>query len=132
MRNLDWAEAIGDVSFLQGTRDTRLPTAGRPALAASVLSEDYATQILSLLRLYRENGQDADLRFARVYARLAYARFCDGKSPLPRAFALGAPIKTASGEPFPDFYFRGAKLMRAFAELGEIIHSESRGKLTKR
>jgi len=127
-KNLEWAEVTGDIGFLQGTRDTRLPTAGRPALSASVLSEDYATQILAFLKLYRETGQEANLRFARVYARLAYARFCDEESPLPRAFAAGAPVTTRRGEPFPDFYFKGAKLMRAFAQLGGVLQAKAAAK----
>jgi hypothetical protein len=44
--------------------------------------------------------------------------FCDDRSPLPRVFRPEAPRRTATGAPFPDFYFGGAKLMRAFADLG--------------
>jgi len=45
--------------------------------------------------------------------------FCDDTCPLPKARAGVTAHKTTQGEPFPDFYFRGAKLMRAFAVLGE-------------
>ena len=124
LRNLAWAKATGDNSFIQGTRDTRLPAAGRPPLSAAVMADDYATQILVYIRKYRERGNETDLRFAKVYARLAHERFIDGTSPLPRAFAAGAPIRARDGEPFPDFYFHGAKLMRAFALLGEISQQQ--------
>jgi hypothetical protein len=53
-----------------------------------------------------------------TYARLAYINFCDDACPLPKAYA-GSSLKTTQGAPFPDFYFRGAKLMHAFALLGE-------------
>ena len=43
----------------------------------------------------------------------------DDTCPLPKAYA-GAARKTVAGDPFPDFTFRGAKLMHAFALLGEV------------
>jgi hypothetical protein len=61
---------------------------------------------------------DAYLKAADTYARLAPIAFCDDACPLPKAYAGSSP-KTTQGEPFPDFYFHGAKLMHAFALLGE-------------
>lgn len=119
-------EGGGDISsgiqYLQGGDAAAVkPEPVLRDLSASVMSEPYANEILSNLRLYRRHGDKACLKIAETQARLAHERFCDEASPLPRAFAHGIPIRTAQGEPFPDFYFQGAKLMRAFALLGEAL-----------
>jgi len=80
---------------------------------------DHANEILRHVELYRAYGDKAYLDVATTYARLAYVIFCDATCPLPRATASSAPIRTTQGEPFPDFYFRGARLMKAYALLGE-------------
>jgi len=87
-------------------------------LSQSRMPNDYANEILRNIEYYKRYGDDAYLQAADTCARLAYVAFCDDVCPLPKAYA-GSPPKTTQGEPFPDFYFRGAKLMRAFALLGE-------------
>ena len=57
---------------------------------------------------------------AEQQARIAYVMFCDDTCPLPKAYA-GGPRKTVAGDDFPDFYFRGASLIHAFALLGEAL-----------
>jgi len=37
-------------------------------------------------------------------------------------------VTTRRGEPFPDFYFKGAKLMRAFAQLGGVLQAKAAAK----
>jgi len=81
--------------------------------------EPHAREIERLLACYKQYGDAAYLRAATEQARLAYVRFMDDASPLPKA--CERPQKTPSGEPFPSFYFRGASLMHAFALLGEEL-----------
>jgi hypothetical protein len=75
--------------------------------------------IIRLLELCRERGDVAYLNPAEEQARLAYVRFMNDQSPLPKAYET--PRRTADGKSFPDFYFRGAKLIHAFALLGEAL-----------
>ena len=80
---------------------------------------DYARQIIAHLSAYRAHKNAAALKAAEDTARLAFVTFCDDTSPLPRALPWWLPLLTPQGG-FPDFSFRGAPLMRAFAALGEM------------
>ena len=80
----------------------------------------HADEILRRLQWHRTWGDEAYLRAAEAQARLAWDRFMDGTCPLPKAFDPPR-TKTVAGEAFPDFYFRGARLMHAFARLGEAL-----------
>jgi len=93
-------------------------------LAKADAPNRHADAILRRLTWYRTFGDAAYLEVAEAQARRAFARFMDGTSRLPKAFD---PPKTttAAGEPFPDFYFRGARLMHAFARVGEAIGQAS-------
>lgn len=84
----------------------------------------HAAHIMRLLRWHKIYKDDAYLAAAERQARLACARFMDDTCPLPKAYA-GGPRMTAEGKPFPDFYFRGAALMRALALLGQVGRSGS-------
>ncbi len=88
-------------------------------LSDSDRPNDYADEILAQLAAYRQYGDEAYLKAAETAGRLAVVHFCDGKCPLPKARIGSDRFRTAQGEPFPDFTFRGARLMRAFALLGE-------------
>lgn len=112
--NIRLAVETGDRYFLMGKPP---PDPGRMIdFSAEVLSEAIAQETINCLWFYRETGQREYLDLAGHYARIAWENFCDERSPLPRAFALGAPLRTPEGELFPDFYFRGATLMRAFVQ----------------
>jgi len=118
--------ATGDKGYLEGKRDPReRPPASVADLSRADTPPRHATEILRRLWWFETYGDRAYLDAAERQARAAYGRFLDGKCPLPKAFADG-PRKTASGEPFPDFYFRGAGLMRAFALLGEALRGATR------
>jgi hypothetical protein len=111
--------ATGDREYLQGARDMKT----RPEPAVADLSKadvptPHAREILRRLQWHRRYKDPRYLAAAAQQARLAYVRFCDDTCPLPKARA-GAPARTVAGDPFPDFTFRGAKLMHAFALLGE-------------
>jgi hypothetical protein len=95
-------------------------------LSQSRTPDDYANEMLRNIEYYRRYGDEAYLKAADTYARLACIAFCDGACPLPKAYA-GASPTTTQGDPFPDFYFRGAKLMHAFALLGEAKRATMRG-----
>jgi len=99
----------------------------RPKAAVADLSggdtpNAHAKEMLRRLAWYRTFGDAAYLRAAERQARLAHARFMDETCPLPKAFDPPRTT-TAAGKPFPDFYFRGARLMHAFARLGEALAS---------
>ena len=79
----------------------------------------HADAILRDVALYRECRDAEFLKIADMHARQAVTMFCDDTCPLPKAHAGVTAHKTAQGKPFPDFYFRGAKLMRAFALLAQ-------------
>ena len=118
--------ATGDKSHIQRVG----PHRSRPKPQVADLSTAdtpprHATEILRRLMWYRLYGDCAYLDAAREQARRAYALFMDGRSPLPKAFA-GEPKRTVAGEPFPDFYFRGARLMHAFALLGEALREQEK------
>ena len=85
-------------------------------------SSRHAQEIIRRLEWYKSSGSVAYLEAAEKQASAAYKMFCDDKSSLPKAFA-GDLRKTPSGELFPDFYFKGARLMHAFALLGEALTS---------
>ena len=80
---------------------------------------DYAEDILQNLARYEQFGDGKFLRVAETYARLACVRFLNDQCPLPKARA--GIQRTSQAEPFPDYYFHGAKLMRAFALLGDAL-----------
>lgn len=124
-RNIAAFIATGDRSYLQGIRN---PTTKPPAAVVDLSKADtptrHAQAIIRLVRYYRQYKDAAYLKAARRQARIAYVRFMDRTCPLPKACAGGAK-KTAAGKPFGDFYFRGAKLMHAFALLGEAIRRDT-------
>jgi hypothetical protein len=97
------------------------PVARAANLPKQRFSGQYADEIIRWVKAYRQYGNVAYLEAAQTMARGAYGDFCDDTCPLPKALARGTPLATAAGDPFPDFYFRGAKLMHAFALLGEAM-----------
>ena len=94
-------------------------------LAKADAPNRHADAILRHLDAYRATGDEAYLRAAETQARRAWVRFMDGTSPLPKAFDPPRAT-TAAGNPFPSFYFRGARLMHAFARLGEALAETDR------
>ena len=111
--------ATGDRGYLQGGR----PAADKPPAAVKDLSkadtpDAHGREIIRLIQWCRKYKDPAYLTAARRQARLAYVRFMDDSCPLPKAYS-GSPRKTVAGEAFGDFYFKGAKLMHAFALVGE-------------
>ena len=126
MRNIAWAQELKSSDFIQNKKkplDKPDPADIRD-LSDQVQSTIHATEILYHLKLYHTYNEPAYLKTAETYARLAYAMFCDDTSPLPKGFAKGVPLQTAQGNSFPDFYFQGAKLMKAFALLGEALQKQ--------
>jgi len=89
-------------------------------LSGSNTSAASAREIVRYVKLYRQYKDKAYLEVARKQGRVAYVRFMDDTCPLPKAYSPGRR-KTAEGKYFPDFYFRGAELMGAFALLGEAL-----------
>lgn len=83
-----------------------------------------AGEIVKWVKLYTEFGDRSYLDAALTCAGQARARFLDDQCPLPRAFPAEVRLRTKAGEPFPDVYYRGAKLMNAFALLGEAQRRE--------
>ena len=126
MRNIGWAFELKSSDFIQNKKDPldRPDPTNIRDLSDQVQSTTHATEILYYLKLYRTSGDPAYLTTAKTYGRLAHAMFCDDTSPLPKGFAKGVPIHTAKGDPFPDFYFQGGKLMQAFALLGEALKEQ--------
>ena len=119
LKNMEMYVATGDRDDLQGGRDTReRPPAEVEDLSDADTPQPHAWAILRRLQWHKRYGDEAYLKAAEQQARLAYVRFMDDTCPLPKAYA-GGPGKTVAGDPFPDFTFRGAKLMHAFALLGE-------------
>ncbi len=104
-------------------------TASAPPLPAADLAHEHdsrkhAREIMRYLDWHRENGRDPEyLQAAAKLADRARSLFCDAQSPLPRAYA-GPLRRTPSGDRFPDFYFREARLMHAFALLGNELDAE--------
>lgn len=119
IRNMEMYLATGDRDYLQGRRDEGArPTSRVPDLSKADTPGQHAQEIIRLVQWHRIHGDEAYLSSAEKLAALAYVRFMDDKCPLPKACS-GPPRKTAAGDPFPDFYFKGAKLVHAFALLGE-------------
>ena len=112
--------AGGDVQAKPGAR----PKAEVRDLSRADTPGRHAAEIVRLLQWYKIYEDGAYLKAAEKQGRLACVRFMDDTCPLPKAYA-GGPRKTAEGKAFPDFYFRGAALMRAFAFLGEALKSGS-------
>jgi hypothetical protein len=118
IRNVEMFAATGDRAFLErGVDPMRKPDTGIADLSKVDTPDGHAREILRRLAWHRARGDKAYLEAAVRQARLAWVRFMDGKCPLPKA--CDAPQKTVAGEPFPDFYFRGARLMHAFALVAE-------------
>jgi hypothetical protein len=64
------------------------------------------------------DSSDSDhLRSSNVLPLFGYELFLDETCPLPKYSRK--PLQTMSGKPFPDFYFCGSSLIRAFVLLGE-------------
>jgi len=101
-------------------QDSAKPQAVFRDLSKDNTSISAAREIVRYVKLYRKYKDKAYLDIARKQGRAAYARFMDNVCPLPKAYA-GGRKKTAEGKEFPDFYFRGAELMGAFALLGEAL-----------
>jgi hypothetical protein len=119
MENLRMYRATGDSAYLQAERDAgEKPDAQVADLSKADTPDPHAREIIRRLQWYRMYKDPAYLAAAEQQARLAYVQFLDAACPLPKAYS-GPPRKTVEGKPFPDFYFRGAKLMHAFALLGE-------------
>ncbi len=124
---LDIEKSLGNGS---GDLQTDVSAGTRPPANVSDLSAidtsiKHAREIIRRVEWYKQYKDSAYLRAAEQQALKAYAMFCDDKTPLPKAYA-GAARKTVSGKEFHDFYFRGAKLMHAFALLGETLEQTTR------
>lgn len=96
------------------------PVASLVDLSKARTPDRHAKAILQRVDWFREYGDAAYARMAEKQARMAYVQFCDDVCPLPKAVAGSGRIRTADGNVFPDFYFRGAALMHAFARVGEV------------
>jgi hypothetical protein len=121
VRKVGLFRATGDRGYLEGAHDgSTKPAATVADLSKAETPVEHAREILRRLRWYRRYNDAAYLHAAEQQARIAYVRFCDETCPLPKACADG-PRRSVDGKPFPDFYFRGAKLMHAFALLGEAM-----------
>jgi hypothetical protein len=107
----------GDASIPTGDKQ---PEARVADLSKEIRSAKHARAIVRVVDAYRQSGDVAYARAAIQQARNAYAMFCDDVCPLPKALAGGGRIRTGDGSTFPDFYFRGAALMHAFARVGVI------------
>ena len=103
-----------------GTGSSKPPPATERDLSKADAPTPHAREIIRLLDCYRQYKDPAYLKAATAQARIAHGRFMDASCPLPKAFASGKR-KTAEGKTFGDFYFRGAKLIHAFALLGEAL-----------
>ena len=124
-KNMQMYTATGDSGYLQGAYDpARRPAAEVRDLSKADSPKPHAREIIRLLQWHKHTGDAAYLEAARQQARLAYVRFMDDTSPLPKAYET--PRKTVAGKPFPGFYFRGAQLMHAFALLGEALRRTAR------
>jgi hypothetical protein len=113
-RRLNGADAFGP----PGSK--RKPKPQFRDLSKSNTPSASAREIVRCVKLYRRYKDKAYLDIARRQGAAAYVRFMDDVCPLPKAFSSG-PGKTLEGKDFPDFYFRGAELMGAFALLGEAL-----------
>ena len=122
---------LDDAKFARSLVDAKVrlggagPTGAKPQAEFRDLSSNNtpsasAREIVRYVKLYRRYKDKAYLEVARKQGRVAYVRFMDDTCPLPKAYSLGRR-KTAEGKEFPDFYFRGAELMGAFALLGEAM-----------
>lgn len=112
----------GDATARESDAASR-PSAKVAKLGAEDSSVKHAREIIRRVQWFSAYKDPAYLHAAEQQASIARELFCDGISPLPKAYPE-PPRKTESGESFPDFYFRGAKLMHAFALLGEALGQE--------
>jgi len=101
-----------------GLDTTAKPKSAFRDLSKATIPNPHARQIIRLVSAYQRYKDPAYLKVALQQGRIAYAMFMDKTCPLPKACS-GRPKRTAEGKDFGDFYFRGAKLMHAFALLGE-------------
>jgi hypothetical protein len=116
--------ATRDSGALQGAYDTtRKPAPALRDLSDADRPGPHARAILALLFWHRLSRDPAYLKAAEQQARLACVRFMHDACPLPKAYET--PRQTPEGKRFPDFYFRGASLMHAFARLGEELHKQT-------
>jgi hypothetical protein len=119
---LELYKRTGDKDYLQGTKAPKdRPEARVRDLSGNTTPGAFASEIIRNLEYYRQYGDAAYLNVAETHGRTAYAMFCDDACPLPKARAGAGEHATPGGEAFPDFYFRGAMLMKAFALLGEAL-----------
>ncbi|GAB3416505.1 hypothetical protein [Niabella aquatica] len=127
LRNLEWAERLDDMDFIEGKKKAGEipPPQGLKDMSDELLSEEFAKEILLNIQYARETGDDEYLRVAGKYGEIAALVFFKGKSPLPSAFVNGVRCETAIGQEFPDFYFNGSKLMKAFASLGVALRTKT-------
>jgi len=117
-KSIEMYLATRDSGYLHGGYDpAHKPAARVRDLSKANTPTPHAREIIRLLQWHKHTGDAAYLTAAVQQARLAYVRFMDGACPLPKAYE--APRKTVEGKPFPDFYFRGACLVHAFALLAE-------------
>ena len=122
-KNMKRYVATGDSGYLQGGYDlSKRPPAEAKDLSKANSPTPHAREIIRMLEWHRRTCDAAYLKAAEQQARLAYVRFMDNACPLPKA--TETPRKTVEGKPFPDFYFRGAQLMHAFARLGEAMRPQ--------
>ena len=113
------ATLVSERTVRDGDGSTR-PRASIAKLKGQENSEKHAKEITKRVGWFIRYNDPAYLRAAERQASIAYGMFCDEMCPLPKAYP-GMVRKTASGQQFPDFYFRGAKLMHSFALLGEAL-----------
>lgn len=115
-------DRLGKLLQVNENGSTSSRSTGIAKIKPDASSEVHAREIMRRLNWFKETGELAYLKSADQQARAAVKLFCDTNSPLPKAYP--SPKKTAQGEPFPDFYFRGSKLMNAFVLLSEAKATE--------
>ena len=120
-----FAKSLADAKVRLAGGEREVSTAAKPQAEFRDLSKSNtpsasAREIVRYVKLYRQYKDKTYLEIARKQGRVACVRFMDATCPLPKAYS-GGRRKTAEGEDFPDFYFRGAELMGAFALLGEAL-----------
>jgi hypothetical protein len=94
------------------------PPAPPPRVVLSDRADTLAADMERFADLYVQERDPAYLAAAEALARHARDLYLDGICPLPRARLTPATLR--DGASFPDFYWRGATLMRAFAKVGAL------------